>query len=344
MQILPRLVAFALAPLFAFTALAHGPGMEMADAANNVLAALKPEQKAKAQFEFGSDERENWHFIPKDRVGLPIKEMTGGQRALVNALLVSGFSARGFAKASTIMSLEEILAEMEGPKRTFPRDPELYYLSIFGTPGETNTWSWRVEGHHLSANFTIVNGHEISGTPSFFGTNPAKVKQGQRAGLRVLGVEEDMGRQLVLALTEDQRKTAIYTDKAPGEVLTSNERKAHALDPVGVVYKDLPEDQQLMLLDLIREYASRLRPELANADIGRILRAGVDTIRFGWAGSTEVGKPHYYRVQGPTFLIEYDNTQNNANHVHAVWRDLENDFGGDALARHYEQTKHSESK
>jgi hypothetical protein len=322
--------------------LAHGPGQEMADAANNILAALKPEQKAKAQFDFKSDERENWHFIPKDRVGLAVKEMSGGQRALLNALLVSGFSARGIAKASTIMSLEEILAEIEGPKRTFPRDPELYYLSIFGNPGETNTWSWRVEGHHLSVNFTVVNGHEISGAPSFMGTNPAKVKEGPRAGLRVLGTEEDLGRQLVLALSEEQRKTAIFTDKAPADILTLNERKAHALEPVGVVYKDLPEDQQLLLRDLIREYASRLRPELANADIGRIIRAGVETIRFGWAGSTEVGKPHYYRVQGPTFLIEYDNTQNNANHVHAVWRDLENDFGGDALSRHYEQTKHGE--
>jgi hypothetical protein len=342
MRILPKLLALALSPLVALSVLGHGPGGEMADAANHFLAALKPEQKTKAQLAFTDDERQNWNFVPKDRKGLPLKEMSVTQRNLLNALLLTGLSAKGSMKASTIMSLEEILAELEGPNRTFPRDPELYYLTVFGTPGETNTWAWRFEGHHLSVNFTIVDGHDVSGAPSFFGSNPAEVKQGPRKGLRALAAEEDLGRQLVLALTDEQRKKAIFNEKAPADIITGSQRQAKALDPVGIAYKDLTGDQQGLLRGLVSEYAERLRPDLTRADIGRIMRAGMDDILFAWAGPTEPGKGHYYRVQGKTFLIEYDNTQNNANHVHAVWRDLENDFGGDALRRHYEQTPHPE--
>lgn len=342
MRILPKLLALALSPLVALSVLAHGPGGEMADAANHFLAALKPEQKTKAQLAFTDDERQNWNFVPKDRKGLPLKEMSVTQRNLLNALLLTGLSAKGSAKASTIMSLEEILAELEGPNRTFPRDPELYYLTVFGTPGETNTWAWRFEGHHLSVNFTVVEGHDVFGGPSFLGSNPAEVKQGPRKGLRALAAEEDLGRQLVLALTDEQRKTAIFNEKAPADIITGSQRQAKALDPVGIAYKDLTENQQAMLRALVSEYAGRLRPEMTREDIGRIMKAGLDNVLFAWAGPTEPGKGHYYRVQGKTFLIEYDNTQNNANHVHAVWRDLENDFGGDALRRHYEQTPHPE--
>lgn len=344
MRFLPTLASLVLCPVLAINAWAHGHGGEMADAANHFLAALKPEQKAKVQIPFTDEERQNWNFVPKDRKGLPLKEMTVTQRNLLNALLLTGLSAKGSMKASTIMSLEEILAEMEGPKRTFPRDPELYFLTVFGTPGETNSWAWRFEGHHLSVNFTIVDGHEVSGAPNFFGSNPAEVRQGPRKGLRALAAEEDLGRQLVLALTEEQRKTAIFTDKAPADIVTGSQRQVKALEPVGITYKDLTENQQAQFRMLVSEYASRLRPEMTREDIGRIMKSGLDEVRFGWAGPTEVGAPHYYRVQGKTFLIEYDNTQNNANHVHAVWRDLENDFGGDALRRHYEQTPHTDSK
>lgn len=308
---------------------------DMANAANNFLAALNADQKAKATFELKSDVRLDWHFIPKERKGLPMKEMTPDQRALAHALLSSGLSHRGHMKAATIMSLEQILFEMEqgrGPKR----DPELYFVRIFGKPEPQGTWAWCFEGHHLALNFTIVKGH-VSSAPSFMGTNPAEVRQGPRKGLRLLGKEEDLARKLVKSLNETQRKTAIYTNTAPADIITGADRKARPLEPKGISMKDLNEEQHELLKGVVMEYLFRARPDVAQHDAEEIREAGVENIYFAWAGSTEPGQGHYYRVQGPTFLLEYDNTQNNANHVHAVWRSLKNDFGEDLLKQHYDE-------
>ena len=315
---------------------AHGVGDEMADAAKNFLAALSDEQRAKATFDLKNDERLNWHFIPKERKGLPIKEMSGEQRALANALLNSGLSNRGYFKANTIMSLEQILRDMEKGKGPV-RDPERYFFSVFGTPESHGTWGWRVEGHHLSLNFTL-SGEEVVVTPSFMGTNPGEVREGPRKGLRVLGVEEELARDLVKSLNEEQRKVAIYTNSAPADVITAADRKAHALDPKGISMAKLTDDQKQMLLAVIKEYVSRTRPEVANKEYNEIRQTSPEQIHFAWAGSMERGQGHYYRVQAPDFLIEYDNTQNNANHVHAVWRDLKNDFGEDILRKHYDES------
>jgi len=315
---------------------AHGVGGEMADAANHFLASLNPEQKSKATFELNDTERVNWHFIPKDRKGLPLKEMASEQRALAQALLSTGLSHRGYFKAETIMSMEQILRDMEkgrGPTR----DPERYFFSIFGTPEDDGHWGWRVEGHHLSLNFTI-SGDEVAVTPNFMGSNPGEVREGPRKGLRILGMEEDLGRNLVKSLSDEQKKIAIYTNNAPSEIITGADRKAHVLDPHGVAMNQLDEKQKGMLLDLIKEYVYRARGEVADKEFAEIKNAQPEKIYFAWAGSVEVGKPHYYRVQGPEFLIEYDNTQNNANHVHAVWRDLKNDFGDDILRQHYDES------
>jgi hypothetical protein len=322
--------------LMAVRALAHDPVEEMSEAAENLLAALKPEQKEKATFDFKSDERQNWHFIPKPRKGLPIKEMTPAQRALALGLLNAGLSHRGYLQASTIMSLEQILLEMEQGKGP-TRDPELYYFSIFGKPDPKGTWGWRVEGHHLSVNFTIAEGKAVAVTPSFMGTNPAEVRSGPRQGLRVLGVEEDIARKLVKSLSEAQLKMALYTNVAPSDIITAADRKAHVLDPKGVTMKELKPDQQELLWNIIRQYVDRARGELAEKEFAKIKKSSSDKFYFAWAGSTDRGQAHYYRVQGPGFLIEYDNTQNNANHVHAVWRDLENDFGEDLLRQHYDE-------
>jgi hypothetical protein len=308
----------------------------MADAAKNFLAALSDEQRAKATFELKDDERLNWHFIPRERKGLPIKEMTSAQRALANALLSSGLSYRGYFKASTIMSLEQILKDMEQGKGPV-RDPERYFFTIFGKPESHGTWGWRVEGHHLSLNFTL-SGDKVAVTPSFMGTNPAEVKEGPRKGLRVLGTEEDLARKLVKSLDQKLLQTALYTNKAPADIITGAERKAHALEPKGVSMKQLSREQRETLLAIIHEYVYRARPEVADLDFKEIKNAPQDKIFFAWAGGLERGEPHYYRVQGPGFLLEYDNTQNNANHVHAVWRDLKNDFGEDILRKHYEES------
>ncbi|MEK7675957.1 MAG: DUF3500 domain-containing protein [Verrucomicrobiota bacterium] len=318
---------------------AHSPAEDMAEAAANFLAALTPEQQAKATFDLKHEERLNWHFIPRERQGLPFKELTPAQRPLAHGLIATALSQRGYLKVATIMSLEQILLELEqgkGPKR----DPELYYLSIFGQPGAKATWAWRVEGHHLSLNFTVVNGQHVSVTPSFFGSNPGEVRSGPRKGLRVLAAEEDLARQLVQSLSEEQKPVAIYTNTAPSDIITSADRKARLLSPDGLALGKMTKPQADQLWNLIREYVYRYRPELADQDLKKITAAGPDKIFFAWAGSVQPGQPHYYRVQGPTFLMEYDNTQNNANHIHAVWRDLQNDFGEDLLRKHYEQTPH----
>ena len=219
------------------------------------------------------------------------------------------------------------------------RDPELYFVNIFGnpeTPGSKAPWGWRFEGHHLSLNFTIVGDKGVAGGPTFMGTNPAEVRSGPREGLRVLGEEEDLARKLVKSLDSNQRRNALYEMVAPKEILSLVIRKASPIKPAGVMMPDLNAEQKELLNSIIVLYAERLRPELAAEDLGKILKAGVDKIGFAWAGGLDRGEPHYYRIQGPTFLIEYDNTQNNANHVHSVWRDFEDDFGEDLLKRHYE--------
>lgn len=321
-----------------FRVAAHVGAEEMAEEAKTFLDSLKPEQRDKAFFQLKSDERFDWNFVPKDRKGLPLKEMTKPQRDHVHALLDAALSHRGFVKATTIMSLETILHELEN--KSPKRDPELYYVSIFGEPKKSGTWAWRFEGHHLSLNFTIVDGEFISETPSFMGSNPGEVKDGPRKGLRVLAAEEDLGRALVQLLDDEQRKTAIISADAPKEIITKNDRRAKPLTPDGLAFAQMNREQGEALLKLIKEYIYRYREEIADDDWKKIKAAGLDKIFFAWAGGTEKGQPHYYRVQGPTFLLEYDNTQNNANHVHAVLRSFDGDFGEDILQKHYQQVPH----
>jgi hypothetical protein len=319
---------------------AHAAADEMAAAAKAFLAALNPSQRMQAVHEFKSDERLNWHYIPKDRKGIILKDLSAAQRQLAMALLASGLSAQGFNKATNIMSLESVLAEMEGPNRRFPRDPALYHVWIFGTPDPKGTWAWRFEGHHLSASFTLVKGEYFASTPSFLGSNPAEVRTGPRKGLRVLASEEDAGRRLVQALTPSQRKAAIIETVAPKEILSEAKRRATPLQPAGIAAIDLGPEQRQLLMALVREYTRRVRTDVADQDLKKIQEAGWDKVTFAWAGGLEKGQGHYYRVQGPTFLLEYDNTQNDNNHIHAVWRDFNGDFGEDLLRKHYAETPH----
>lgn len=315
---------------------------EMAHAAINLWASLSDEQRQQAGFSFDDPYRHDWHFIPRERKGIPLKHMTHEQRNLAHALLASGMGMKGFIKAETIMSLEAILRDLEqgrGPVR----DPELYFFCIFGDPAADHheqPWGWRVEGHHLSVNFTIVGDEGAVGGPTFFGANPGEVRAGPRKGLRVLAEEEDLARAFVKSLDESQRAAAIVSSEAPADILSAALRQATPLSPAGLSAGKLSGEQVSTLMRLITVYAERLRPELAAEDLARAVRSGVDKIHFAWAGGLEPGQPHYYRIQGPTFLIEYDNTQNNANHIHSVWRDFTNDFGDDLLRRHYERHKH----
>jgi len=331
--------AFLLSlPLTTGNAVALPPSQEMADAAKNFLAALTQEQKDKALYTFENDERFDWHFIPKPRKGLPFREMTSPQRLLAHALLGSGLSQRGYQKATTIMSLEQILYEVENKSPT--RDADLYYVTIFGQPGKA-PWGWRVEGHHLSVNFVVGNDQVLSTTPLFLGANPAQILSGPRKGLRVLGGEEDLGRQLVKSLDEQQLKQALIATNAPRDIITGADRKAKALEPFGIAASNLKPAQRDLLISLLKEYVFRCRAELAEADLKAIREAGEQNIHFAWAGGLEPGQGHYYRIQGSTFLMEYDNTQDKANHIHSVWRDLQNDFGEDVLKKHYENEHRS---
>ncbi len=335
----PLLLGAFLA-LNSVSARAHPVGRDMAAAASRFLASLNPEQRAKAVFALKDDERLNWHFVPKERKGLTLKEMTAEQRPLALALLAAGLSRPGYQKATNIMSLELVLADIEGPNRRFPRDPALYHFHVFGEPSEKGTWAWRVEGHHFSASFTVVDGDLFASTPSFLGTNPAEVRQGPRTGVRVLAKEEDIARNLLKTLDEAQRKEALIAVEAPKDILTEAKRQVSSLGDSGLTYEHMRRDQRALLLDLIGEYVGRVRPELAKTDLARIKKAGYEHLRFAWAGGTKRGEGHYYRVQGPTFLLEYDNTQNDANHIHAVWRDFQRDFGEDLLSKHYAEQPH----
>lgn len=323
------------APVFAHEETAAN---DMANAANALLATLDAKQKDAALYPFKDEHRHDWHFVPKERTGLLLKTMTPEQRLMANALLASGLSSRGLVKVNTIMSLEQVLAVLEGPDRRFPRDPELYFISVYGEPAVGKTWGWRFEGHHLSLSFTIVDGKHVSATPSFFGTNPGTIKSGPRKGLQTADIEENLARKLVKSLDDKQLKKALIARKAPSDVITGADRKVSPLKNEGVNWQELTGDQKEMVWMLVRVYVERARGEIANVDLKKIQSAGQDNIVFAWAGGLDVGDGHYYRIQGPTFLIEYDNTQNGANHVHAVYRDFDGDFGEDLLKKHYEQS------
>jgi hypothetical protein len=310
----------------------------MATAARNFLAGLDAEARGKAQFAFDAEERFNWHFIPKPRAGLPLKAMSAAQQQAAIELLKAGLSEKGYTKAEAIRSLEPILAEIENnPVR---RDPELYYVTIFGEPSGTGTWGWRFEGHHISLNWTIVRGTSIASTPQFFGSNPAEVRTGPKRGFRALAAEEDLGRALLGSLTEAQRAQAVLSTAAPDDILTTNTRKAAIQEDRGIAFKDLSQEQRGLLLAIIEEYSGAQPRAIAEARVQRLRAAGLDAIRFAWMGGPSRGDRHYYRLQGPTFLIEYDNTQNDANHIHAVWRDFDGDFGVDLLEEHYKNSAH----
>ena len=310
----------------------------MAEAASNFVAGLDTGGKQKAVLDLAdTTERENWHYVPRDRAGLPLKEMDGKQRELAHALVATGVSAEGYQKLSTIMSLEPILAELEGEERRFPRDPELYYVSVFGEPCIHAPWGWRFEGHHISLNYTLVEGRMLGPTPLFFGSNPGEVRHGERTGLRALEEEEELGRQLLHSLDGEQKAVAIVDAEAPGDILTTNIPYVRGeVQPDGLGSSDMSASQRDILHALVETYIKRLPETVARAEWAR-LAPDINAARFAWAGAEERGGPHYYRVMGSSFLAEYDNTQNDANHIHAVWRDLSNDFGEDILRRHYRE-------
>jgi hypothetical protein len=312
---------------------AHEAATEMVAAAQKFLGTLDAAQKKQATYALTDAERENWNFVPIERQGLPFKKMTTDQQALALALLRTGLSHQGMARAQAIMAMELVLKELEnGAAR---RDPTMYFVTIFGEPSAEQSWGWRVEGHHLSFNFTVVDGKHVFFAPSFIGSNPAEVRQGPRKGERVLGEEEDLGLALVNSLDDTQRKTAIIAPNALKEIVTSNKKRVEPLSPAGINAAQLTTTQREKLIALVTLYFNRWRPELADEALAKIRADGPDKLSFAWAGGLDRSKQTYYRIQGPTFLIEFDNFQGNGNHIHTVVRDFKGDFGHDLLAEHY---------
>ena len=340
---LPRLLLLSAGVLLLTSAYHRTNSVSlMTRAANNFLNSLTPEQRAKATYKFEDDQRFDWHFIPKERKGLPLREMTARQKELAQAMLCAGLSQQGFIKAVSIMSMEEVLRLIEGSNTEY-RNPEKYFFTVFGTPSESGTWGYRVEGHHVAQNWTIVNG-KVIGAPSFFGSNPAQVPDGPHKGMRVLAAEEDLARDLLNALDSDQKKVAVVDKTAYKDIITMASRKA-ALQgqPSGLQASKMNAKQFEMLMALLEEYARNMPDQMAEYREEQIKKAGKN-LYFAWAGGGERGAPHYYRVQAPAFLVEYDNTQNGANHIHSVWRDYEGDFGLDLLKMHYQASHNSAAK
>jgi hypothetical protein len=312
---------------------------DLASATGDFLRSLRPEQREKAVFHFADAERINWHFIPRQRRGLPLKEMSHAQQELARRILQSALSQRGYLQATTIMELELVLRELGG--NPVVRDPELYYFSVFGSPGPEAPWGVRAEGHHLSLNLTVVGDSLVATAPAFMGANPAEVRTGSRVGLRPLAGEEDLARELIHALDADQRAAAVIANVTPSDIVTGAAARVEPLSPIGIRVTELRADQVQLLVRLIDEYLSRMADPLAERRRAALEQAEFGEVAFAWAGSLERGQPHYYRIQGPSFLIEYDNTQNNANHIHTVWRDFHGDFGRDLIREHYRDAPHS---
>lgn len=331
------LICFSL--VVHFTARAQ----QIVSAANKFINTLTAAQKAETLFPFDTDERYNFHFVPIARKGITFNEMSETQKQLAIDLMKTCLSNNAFQKTQQIMQLDNVLKELENrPPEDHYRDPGNYHITIFGIPAANTIWGWRFEGHHISFNFSVDKQKLIAGTPGFLGSNPGEVLSGPEKGKQVLKDETDMGFLMLHALSPEQLKKAVIDTAAPKDILTFDKRRAIIDTPAGILYTELNPVQQQELLQLIRLYVQRFTKLFVEDRLKDMQRAGLENLRFAWAGYTqkEAGKGTYYRIQGPTIIIEYDNTQNNANHVHSVIRDLLHDFGGDELLQHY-QTYHA---
>jgi hypothetical protein len=314
------------------------PAGEIATAVQSWLDTLDQAQRAKATFPFATSERFVWAYTPGPREGLAIQDMTPDQRAASSAIVASAMSARTASEIAAIIELETVLGQIEqagGRSGWLRRDPELYWFAVFGDPGSSSPWSWRVGGHHVAIHVTVSDDRVVGMTPSFLGANPAVIPNGPRAGARTLPGEAELARDLLAELTPTERDVAVVDDFPPADILTGIGRIVDLRSvPIGIRQADLGAPRQAALERLIRHYIQRARPEVAEPTWERISAAGLGDVTFAWVGSDAPGQGHYYAVRGPTFVIEYDNTQNGANHIHAVWRDLDNDWGEDLLAAH----------
>jgi hypothetical protein len=328
----PTILATLTTAVFAHEGHNHNPAAaEMNEAATVFLASLDGAQRKAASFEFKNKERENWHFVPMDRKGVRFDALKPHQQHLAFGLLGTGLTQKGLMTATQIMTLEEILRSRGGDPKV--RNTEKYNIAIFGSPSPSKPWGWRFEGHHLSLNFSLL-GDKIIGLPAFYGTNPAELKKGPLKGMRPLGEIEDAGRQLAKDLIKADM-SPVFSEKAPKEILTAQDSTAKAQQIMGTTSDKMNGEQVKQILAIVSQVASMQRGEITNESLRKINTMQRKKLHFAWGGSLERNGPHYFRIQGVDFIVEYANTQNDANHAHLVWRDLKDDFARDSLKKHY---------
>ncbi len=314
--------------------------VENKNAATEFLKSLNTEQRKKTLMPIDDKSRERWHYLPStmfDRGGIPLKELNEKQKNLAFKLLEDHLSKTGYEKVRQIITLEEVLAELSG--NSSMRDPEKYSVAIYGNPATEKLWAWSFEGHHISLNFTITD-KKVSVVPRFLGANPATIQTGKRKGERTLAEEADLGMELINSLNHEQKQKTIIQDSTFYDIVTRNKSEVSPFDAFGIKMKELNETQKANLQKLIGVYLSVMPKELATKRLENLKKEDFSEIQFGWAGATEKGKPHYYRIQGKSFLIEFDNSQNSGNHIHTVWRDFNGDFGRDLIKEHYKNSNH----
>ncbi len=310
--------------------------------AQDFIESLTDAQRPQVLYPFAADERQDWHYFPRRRPGLSLGKMTSAQQEQVWALLGTGLSEQGIEKTRGVVRTEAILGELTGRRQY--RDPTNYAIVFFGDPVSDQPWGWRFEGHHLSLSFTVIPNHGIAVTPAFVGANPATVPEShEHAGFKALGPEAANGFRLLRSLSDTQRATALIASESFGDILSRPGREGRLNQRVGLALGDMTAAQRQQALTLIETYVNNAHPELAKREFDGLIAAGIDTVHFAWAGSQEPGRPHYYRLHGPKLVIEYDNTQNGANHIHAVWHDPTNHLGQDLLRAHYE-TSHRKTR
>lgn len=312
----------------------------LAAPARTFLSTLSGRERATASFRFEDPERTNWAYVPQRRAGIPLRDMNAEQRAAAFGLLGTGLSERGAKLARGVIELEGTLRELEGFPSGPRRDPGLYYLALFVGSDDARPWGWRFEGHHLSVNVTDLGPRGQVIAPLFMGANPARIPTGPQQGYRLLAAEEDLGFELLRMLDPGQRARAIVAAQTFGDIVTGNDPAVRSMAFAGLPAAEMTVDQQRGLRRLLELYAGRMADSSAARQLRRIEEAGFERLHFAWAGANQPGQPHYYRIHGPTVLVEYDNSQSGANHIHTVWRDLENDFGGDLLRKHYARQPH----
>jgi hypothetical protein len=366
----------------------HSPAERMVDAARIWLNDLDPEQRLNALSPWPSDEeRHRWYYTPTDHGGLALAQMSPTQQSRAMQLVATGLSKAGYVMATTIMGLENVLDHVENWQmdwgRERGRDPQLYWLRVFGEPDLEGPWSWRFGGHHVSVQHSVLHGELTSSTPCFFGADPAESPLLGGHLLRPLGAAEDLARELVRSLDDGQAAEAIICSVAPVDIVGGN--RAHLSDgdammpladlwrgqfseprlrelvhdmhetaeaeagarpehqrevsltvaPKGIAAAAMTGSQRELLRAVLDVFIGRIPDELADREAEKFTGHKLDAVHFAWAGGIERGQPHYYRLQGPRLLAEYDNTQRDVNHIHTVWRDPTGDFGDDVLARHH---------